>query len=238
MLVILAIGILLLFSAFTAYTPYYMRPAEASSSSTKNLSNNAGFSSDPQIAVSGNNVYVVWQDYSAGNWDIFFRTLLYGNDAEAAEKMVLPTDSGSMKVEVTMDHGTLETGQPVRFTLKFLNAVTGEQLQDVNYSFMVMDEKGNSVVNRSNIHTHEGIDTQSVTFSNTGLFTLAVDVAGLGIDNPYDSRYSGIASATVSVVPEFPSSILVVMAAVVATAIAITRNKKFLIDTAKGSPEG
>jgi hypothetical protein len=32
----------------------------ASFDSTKNLSNNAGFSSDPQIAVSGKKVYVVW----------------------------------------------------------------------------------------------------------------------------------------------------------------------------------
>ncbi len=199
------------------------------------LSNNAGGSSDPQMTISGSNMYVVWQDYSAGNWDIFFRTLMYGSDRETGEKMVLPTDSGSMKVEVTMDRGTLETGQPVRFTLKFLHPITGEQLQDVNYSFMIMDEKGNSIVNRSNIHTHEGADTQLITFSNKGLFTLAVDVAGLGINKPYDSRYSGIAGTTVTVVPEFPSSILVLMAVVAATVIAITRSKKFLINTVERS---
>ncbi len=194
------------------------------------LSSDVGSSSDPQTVVSGNNVYVVWQDYAPRNSDIFFRTFIQSNNAEASEKMVLPTDNGSIKVEVTIDRGTLETGQPVKFTFKFLHPTTGEQLQDVNYSFMITDEKGNSVVNKSNIHTHEGIDTQSVTFSNTGLFTLAVDVAGLGIDKPYDSGHSGMASATVTVVPEFPLSILVVMAVVVGTAIAITRSKKFLID--------
>ena len=36
-----------------------------------NVSNNTGFSS-PQIATSGNNVYVTWQDYTPGNADIFF----------------------------------------------------------------------------------------------------------------------------------------------------------------------
>ena len=37
------------------------------------LSNNAGFSAGQQMIVSGNNVYVVWQDTSnGGDFDIFF----------------------------------------------------------------------------------------------------------------------------------------------------------------------
>jgi hypothetical protein len=38
-----------------------------------NLSNNAGSSINPQIAVSGSKVYVVWQDTTPGNSDVFFR---------------------------------------------------------------------------------------------------------------------------------------------------------------------
>ena len=38
----------------------------------ENLSENTGFSSQPQISVEGNNVYVVWVDSSPGNSDIFF----------------------------------------------------------------------------------------------------------------------------------------------------------------------
>ena len=41
--------------------------------STKNLSNNNGESSVPQIISSGGNIYVVWQDKTPGNFDIFFR---------------------------------------------------------------------------------------------------------------------------------------------------------------------
>ena len=37
-----------------------------------NLSNNSGGSTIPQIAASGNNVYVTWQDNNPGNADIFF----------------------------------------------------------------------------------------------------------------------------------------------------------------------
>ena len=37
-----------------------------------NLSNNTGGSEIPQIAAVGNNVYVTWQDFTPGNFDIFF----------------------------------------------------------------------------------------------------------------------------------------------------------------------
>ena len=35
-----------------------------------NLSNNAGFSGFPAIAILGNNLHVVWQDDTPGNFDI------------------------------------------------------------------------------------------------------------------------------------------------------------------------
>jgi hypothetical protein len=41
--------------------------------STKNLSNNDGGSLFPQIISSGGNIYVVWQDHTPGNSDIFFK---------------------------------------------------------------------------------------------------------------------------------------------------------------------
>jgi hypothetical protein len=41
--------------------------------STKNLSNNEGDSNDPQIEVSGSNVYTVWGDASKGGGDTLFR---------------------------------------------------------------------------------------------------------------------------------------------------------------------
>ena len=41
-----------------------------------NLSNNNGTSQLPQIAAQGNNVYVVWQDNTPGNYDILFKRFL------------------------------------------------------------------------------------------------------------------------------------------------------------------
>ena len=44
----------------------------ATYSDVVNLSNNTGFSEHPQIAVSGNNMYVVWIDNTSGNREIYF----------------------------------------------------------------------------------------------------------------------------------------------------------------------
>jgi hypothetical protein len=38
-----------------------------------NMSNNAGISFDPQVAASGSNVYIVWNDQTPGNYDILLK---------------------------------------------------------------------------------------------------------------------------------------------------------------------
>lgn len=56
------VSILIVTSIIIASFPYYVAPAEATFSKIKNLSDNIDESSNPQLAVSGNNVYVVWID--------------------------------------------------------------------------------------------------------------------------------------------------------------------------------
>jgi hypothetical protein len=197
----------------------------ASFSKAVNLSNNPAGSSDPSIALSGDNVYVVWEDYSPGNADIFFMTFLPGSIEERLQTMMLSTDSGSVNVEVTIDTDILQTTEPTQFTLKFLDPESGEPLQAVNYSFTITDDEGNSIVDRTDKHAHEGIDTQVVTFSNTGSFTLVVEVEGLGMEKPYDSAYNGKATTLLTVVPEFPLGTLVVMGTLIATAIMLSMLK-------------
>jgi glutaredoxin len=43
----------------------------------RNLSKNNGISQLPQITAQGNNVYVVWQDNTPGNYDILFKRFLF-----------------------------------------------------------------------------------------------------------------------------------------------------------------
>src|SRR5918994_4847653 len=54
---------------------YFKRSADNGTNfgSTENLSNSPGKSTDAQIAVNQNNVYVIWSDGTTGNGDIYFK---------------------------------------------------------------------------------------------------------------------------------------------------------------------
>jgi hypothetical protein len=47
------------------------------SSLVANVSSNDGISECPSIAISGNNIYVVWEDDTTGNHEIFFKRLIF-----------------------------------------------------------------------------------------------------------------------------------------------------------------
>ena len=150
------------------------------------------------------------------------------------QTIVMPTDNGSINVEVKIAQGTVDDNkftidppQQVRIDVRFLNPSTDQPLQHVNYALMITDETGNDVVNKAGMHTPEGVDAQSVTFENTGSFTVAIDIAGLGINKPYDTKHSGMASTTLAVVPEFPIAVMTVMGAIIATTIAVSRFNRY-----------
>ena len=62
------------FQAYGAGDIFFTRSIDggASFEDIMNLSFNVGASEEPRIAVFGNNVYVVWQDYSPGNSEVLF----------------------------------------------------------------------------------------------------------------------------------------------------------------------
>jgi hypothetical protein len=71
---------------------YFMRSVDNGTSfgSTENLSNNPGNSTDAQILVNQNNVYVVWTDNTTGNGDIYFkRSVDNGTSFGSTENLVL-----------------------------------------------------------------------------------------------------------------------------------------------------
>jgi len=150
----------------------------------------------------------------------------------AMPMIMIPTDNGSVNVEVTIDKGMvrgsefmIDPPQEVKFDLKFLDPTTGQPLQHVNYQFHVADASGAMVANEMGIHIHEGVDSRSVAFSDTGSFNLMIVVEGTGINKPYDTAHSGTASSMVTVTPEFPLGIMAIMAAVVGIGVAATRFK-------------
>ena len=48
---------------------------DSSHSNIFNLSNNSGISECPSIAISDNNIYVIWEDYTSGNHEIFLANI-------------------------------------------------------------------------------------------------------------------------------------------------------------------
>ncbi|HSA74151.1 MAG TPA: hypothetical protein VLD84_09375 [Nitrososphaeraceae archaeon] len=58
------------YDVYFAYSPDNGRNFE----SVRNLSKNNGTSELPQVTAEGNNVYVVWQDNTNGNYDVYFKS--------------------------------------------------------------------------------------------------------------------------------------------------------------------
>ncbi|MEE8133064.1 MAG: hypothetical protein V3T40_05775 [Nitrososphaerales archaeon] len=145
--------------------------------------------------------------------------------------LVMITDNRSTAVEVTLDRGIIQGSkvkidppQQVEFDLIFRDLETLRILEHVNYIITVVDETGSQLIHESK-HVHEGIASHSISFSDTDSFTLAVDIEGIGINKPYDTTYSGTASTTITVTPEFSLGIIAILAAIVAISIAASRLK-------------
>lgn len=147
--------------------------------------------------------------------------------------LLLTTDNGSVNVSINIDKATIEGNmihvdppkEEVTMKIIFTDPATGQLLEHVNYEFHVADPSGQLPVHRGNIHVHDGIDTQSGAFPDTGSYTFRIQVLGTGINPPYDTKQSGTVSTTVMVTPEFPLGLMGIMAAVVGIAVAASRFK-------------
>jgi hypothetical protein len=150
-------------------------------------------------------------------------------------KMRITTDNGSTFVDVAIDKGTvtdnnfaIDSPQEVKFDIVFLSPGALDPVAHVNYEFHIADENGNMLVHKTGLHVHDGMDTQSVTFSEMGSFTLTIDIEGTGLSQPYDKTNSGTASAMIAVTPEFPLGVMLITAALVGTSLLFTRFKNVL----------
>jgi hypothetical protein len=61
----------------------------------KNLSSSGGDSEFPAIALSGNNVYVVWTNFTSGNFEILYRTSANNGDTFPAVLTNLSANAGA-----------------------------------------------------------------------------------------------------------------------------------------------
>ncbi len=131
----------------------------------------------------------------------------------AGNSMNLVTDNNKIRVLVKSNITSIEPGKPVNFGITFFDANTNTLLRNAHYDFKIFDSNGNAILNKENNFTNEGIDTQTFTFENTGAMTVQVRITGVGQPGiKLDTSYAGTAQGLISVVPEFPLSIAMVMA--------------------------
>jgi len=177
----------------------------------------------PQIAVTEDQVYTLWEDKTTEASDLYLK-VFDQNQFFKEGVLNLQTSNGAVNVEIEIDQKSLEPDIPITFSLKFINPDSGQILENVNYSFSVEDSEGN-VVDMLNQLADNVVDNQTVTFSKTGPVTMEIDIQGLGIEKPYDTKHSGVANAVITVVPEFPIGVIGIMAIVMAAGIFLRKIK-------------
>ncbi len=146
--------------------------------------------------------------------------------------ITLATDNNSVKVEIGFSAGTatdnmltIDPPQEVTFNINFKDPASGKLIEHVNYDFAVVDAKGNTIVKKTEQHTHDGKAEQKVNFTSTGAYTIDINVLGTGINKPFDTKHSGKSALSISVVPEFPIGIVIVFASIAGIAVAMSRFK-------------
>ena len=166
----------------------------------------------PQIAVTDEHFFIIYENEHTEGSDLFVKRFDKNTNSQLGT-LSLQSINEAVNVEMGISQENLEPDTPIEFSLKFTNPTSGVQLENVNYSFKIVDVSGNELVNRLNQHTQDGFDIQSVTFSKTGPLTIMIDVQGLGKEQPFSTKYSGDVSAVITVVPEFPILFVVLVLA-------------------------
>ena len=193
--------------------------------SIKNLSNDKDESTlfilGPQIALSEDSVFTVWQSKSKDSSGIFLTS--FSKDSNQTDSpFELSTLNGAVDMEVSFDAKQLKADEPSSFTFRFYDSTSRNLLNKVNYSIEVFDANEQKVVNMQNLFAESGVDSQMIIFPDKGPFKLLIDIKGTGVGTTYDTKNSGTVSVIFTVVPEFPAGIVMSLAAVIGLGIIIS----------------
>jgi hypothetical protein len=132
------------------------------------------------------------------------------------------TTSAIFNVDLYWEPATIQPDEPTTLGVVIFDQ-QGRIVQNVRYNLKIEDAKGNVVINKEFL-AKEGQGTHEVTFEETGrthvTVTVLGELAGVG------EKFTENANFEIVVVPEFPVSIAIVMASIVAMMVAMTRFKK------------
>lgn len=131
----------------------------------------------------------------SGNINAYSQTA--GNTTQSLPTTI-KTDNESTEIHINANND-LVLSTPTSFFIEFRHPFSSMPLQHVNYNIDVIDSSGNPVFSKQNQHTHIGQNEHEITFNNTGNYNININVLGTGIDPPFDTTRSGIATVPVTV---------------------------------------
>ena len=145
-----------------------------------------------------------------------------GDNAQTSGEML--TDSGNVNVLVEWTPSQLSAGADSTLTLAFSDGFSGQRITgDVSYNLRIFDRNGTQAYSQSDLVAEGGTGTQTVDFPSNENYRMEVEVTGImREDQPVDQTRNGIARGIV-VVPEFPIGVMLAVAGVLGTVIAVQR---------------
>ena len=97
--------IMTIFSSANMPTPIYSQ--QGGESGSQNLSNNPGNSTDAQISLNQNNVYVVWTDDTTGNGDIYFKRSVDNGTTFGSTENLSNNPGNSTNAQITLNQNNV-----------------------------------------------------------------------------------------------------------------------------------
>lgn len=110
--------------------------------------------------------------------------------------------------------------QPVTFGIR-LTDKSDSPLSAAAYEMVIVDKDGNEVARAGGVTSPEGLSSQDLTFASQGSFTVKVEKINASSESVQSS---------VTVVPEFPTGIAAISAALALGAIIATKRASFFTD--------
>jgi hypothetical protein len=132
---------------------YFKRSADNGTtfSSTQNLSNNPGNSTAAQIATYQDNVYVVWEDASTGNGDIYFKASLDNGTKFAGQKSLARNNGSSFNPQLAVSPNNIIYGMWQDNTQYDRSKNTTSDTKSVDVLYRVSLDSGRNFTTRNTI---------------------------------------------------------------------------------------
>jgi hypothetical protein len=111
--------------------------------------------------------------------------------------LVQPTSGGSLDVKISPSSDVINTNEPVKFKVDFLEPGTDKIQVHVDYDFKILNNNGEEIfsaakqISQPLLHTAEGSVTIPFTFPSPGEYSINIPVLGINFIpiNPESAKF-------------------------------------------------